>query len=106
MRRTPYLLPLLLVVAACSSAPTTDRPQVPDRPEVHRPEGVEPDGLSAMRDDIGGQRAAARERENALVVKPNALQTTSMDEPWYETAIGWVGRSVGQAASVWKLLGL
>ena len=95
----------VLLLAGCASAPTTDRPQVPDRPEVQRPDGVEPDGLATMRDSIGEQRAAARERENALVVKPNALSTTSTDPAWYETALNWAGNSIGQVAGLWKLLG-
>jgi hypothetical protein len=104
--RGVVLLTAVLLAAGCSSAPTTDRPQVPDRPEVQRPDGVEPEGLADMRDAIGQQRAAAREQENALVVKPNALNQTTLDEPWYDTAINWVGSSIGQVAGLWKLLGL
>ena len=74
------------LAAGCSSAPSMDRPQVPNRPEVQRPDGVEPSGLAGIRDSIGEQRAAARERENALNVTPNTLSTTSTT-PWYETAL-------------------
>jgi hypothetical protein len=103
--RGALLLTAVLAAAGCSSAPTTDRPAVPDRPEVQRPDGVEPEGLADMRDSLGEQRAAARERENALVVKPNALQQTSEDATWYENAYSWIGNSVGQIAGFWRHLG-
>ena len=80
------LVACLGLCTACASSPETDRPIVPDRPEVNRPEGVEPEGLADIRSSIGEQRAAARERENALVLTPNELSTTSMT-PWYETAL-------------------
>jgi hypothetical protein len=104
--RGVLLLTAVLLATGCSSAPTTDRPQVPDRPEVQRPDGVEPEGLADMRDTLGEQRSAARERENALVLKPNSMQTTTMDEPWYDTALNWMGKSVGQFTSIFKVLGL
>ena len=104
--RGVVLLTAVLVAAGCSSAPTTERPQVPDRPEVQRPDGVEPEGLADMRDTLGEQRAAARERENALVVKPSSMSTTTLDEPWYDTALNWFGKSVGQVARFWELFGL
>lgn len=90
--KTLTLAPTLALVVclglcgACASAPETDRPAVPDRPEVNRPEGLEPEGLADIRSSIGAQRTAARERSNALMMTPNELSTTSTT-PWYETAL-------------------
>lgn len=74
-----------LALAACSSQPTMDRATV-DRPEVQRPEGVEPEGLAEIRDTLASRRAESRERENALLLTPNALGTHST-VPWYETVL-------------------
>lgn len=106
MTRAAALPTLLLLVAACSSAPTTERPSVPGRPEVQRPDGVEPDGLAEIRDTLGEQRSAARERTDALVVKPNDLSQTNDDASWLETAYSWVGESIAQVVGLWRLLGL
>ncbi len=106
MTRAAALPTLVLLAAACSSAPTTDRPQVPGRPEVQRPDGVEPDGLADIRDTLGEQRSAARERTDALVVHPNELQTTTEDATWLETAYSWVGESIAQVIGLWRHLGL
>jgi uncharacterized lipoprotein YmbA len=104
MRRAIVLSVLLL--AACSSAPTADRQELPDRPEVPRPEGVEPEGLADMRESLADQRAAAREHENAVVTKPNTLQTTSDEPTWAQEALGWAGNTFGQVAGLLRLLGL
>jgi len=89
MRRAVVLT--VLCLAACSSAPTAERQQLPDRPEVQRPDGVEPEGLADMRESLGDQRAAARERENALVMKPNALSTSPTEASWSDEAMSWAG---------------
>ena len=86
----PAVLPLVLaVLAACSSQPEMDRPSVPDRPEVQRPEGVEPEGLAEMRDTIASQRAEARELENAAIITPNAMGTHPTT-PWYDPVLDTV----------------
>lgn len=88
--RASVLLPVVLAAAAaCSSQPEMDRPAVPDRPEVQRPEGLEPEGLAEMRDAIGSQRAEARERENATIITPNAMGTHPTT-PWYESTLNTV----------------
>ena len=78
------LLLTLVLAGACSSTPTTDRPGSPDRPEVPRPEGVEPEGLSDMRDTLGEQRSEAREMDNALNVNRSSASTYS-DETFLES---------------------
>jgi hypothetical protein len=83
------VVPVVLAAAACSSQPEMDRPSVPDRPEVARPEGVEPEGLSEMRDTLSSQRAEARERENATIISPNSL-STHPTTPWYDSVLGTV----------------
>ena len=92
--RSAALLPVVLaVLAACSSQPEMDRASVPDRPEVMRPDGVEPDGLADMRDTLAGQRAEARERENAAIITPNAM-STHPTTPWYESVLDTVGSAL------------
>ena len=92
--RASVLLPVVLAAAtACSSQPEMDRPAVPDRPEVQRPEGVEPEGLTEMRDSIGAQRAEARERENATIITPNAMSTHPVT-PWYDTVLNTVADAI------------
>ena len=92
--RAAALLPVVLAVAAaCSSQPEMDRPAVPDRPEVQRPEGLEPEGLAEMRDAIGAQRAEARERENATIITPNAMGTHPVN-PWYDSVLDTVSDAV------------
>jgi hypothetical protein len=83
MRRAA-LLPTVLLLGACSSQPTTDRAVLPERPEVHRPDGVEPDGLLEMRSALAAQRAEARERDNALNMRAAPMSETG--QPWYEQA--------------------
>lgn len=86
MRVATFLLPLALWTAACSSQPEMDRPAVPDRPEVQRPEGVEPEGLAEVRDSLAEQRAEARERENATLITPNEMGTHPTT-PWYASVL-------------------
>jgi hypothetical protein len=88
-----------LFLAACSSAPTTDRATLPDRPEVHRPEGAEPEGLAEMRETIAAQRAEARERDNALNFRATPMSQTP-NTPWYEDAFEFLGGAVRWAAGV------
>ena len=57
---------------------------MPDRPEVMRPKGVEPEGLADVRDTLGEQRAEARERENATLITPNEM-STHPTTPWYDS---------------------
>ena len=90
MRAVVFLPVVLATLAACSSQPEMDRASVPDRPEVQRPDGVEPDGLADMRDTLASQRAEARERENATIITPNAM-TTHPTTPWYESVFNTVG---------------
>jgi len=59
-----------------------------------------------MRDSIGEQRAAARERDNALVVKPNALQQDPQQQSWFGSALSWSGETLLEAVRFWKLFGL
>lgn len=95
MRHAAFLTAALLL-GACSSQPATDRAVLPDRPEVHRPEGVEPDGLADIRSQLAAQRGEARERDNALNLRAAPMSQTS--DPWYETAwnffdgfMKWIG---------------
>src|SRR5688572_23614021 len=80
-------LACLLLLGACASDPTMERSTVPDRPEVQRPEGLEPEGLAEVRNTLAAQRMEARERENTLTLQPNALSTTT-ETPWYESVFG------------------
>jgi hypothetical protein len=89
MRGAASLLVVLVSAAACSSQPAIDRQSVPDRPEVQRPEGVEPEGLTDMRNELSDQRGEARARENAAIITPNAMGTHPTT-PWYETALNTV----------------
>lgn len=84
--RTGPCLAFLLVLGACASTPSTERSYVPGRPEVPRPEGVEPDGLVEVRDSLGEQRSEARELENALSITPTEL-ASGIAPTWYETAL-------------------
>jgi hypothetical protein len=79
-------LPLaaLLALSACSSQPVASRPTLPDRPEVHRPDGMEPEGLADIRDMLAAQRGETRALENATLVQPATLSPHSTT-PWYET---------------------
>jgi hypothetical protein len=86
MRRTLPLCAILLLASACASAPSTERPYVPGRPEVPRPEGIESEGLTEVRDAIGEQRSEARELENALNITPTEL-ASGLAPTWYETAL-------------------
>lgn len=86
MRGVVSLPVVLACAAACSSQPEMDRPAVPDRPEVQRPEGVEPEGLAEMRDSLSEQRTEARARENATIITPNAMGTHPTT-PWYESTL-------------------
>jgi hypothetical protein len=96
MRATALLPVVLAAAAACSSQPEMGRPSVPDRPEVQRPEGIEPEGLAEVRDTLGAQRAEAREMENATLISPNAL-STHPTTPWYESVYDTVGNTLGSA---------
>lgn len=86
--RTRHLTPLLLLAAACASQPSMDRPSVPDRPVAQRPDGLEPAGLTEVRDSISGQRAEARSRENAMLINRSDLSTNPTGPTWYETVLG------------------
>jgi hypothetical protein len=86
MRKTPALAAILLLVSACASAPSTERVYVPGRPEVPRPEGIESEGLTAVRDSIDEQRSTARDLENALNLTPTQLNALG-GPAWYETAL-------------------
>lgn len=81
---THRCLALLLLAAACSSEPTSDR-MVVDRPEVERP-AVEPEGLTEMRDTLAAQRAETREQENALMLHSDSM-STDPTMPWYESIL-------------------
>jgi hypothetical protein len=84
MKNAALLLTVVLAAGACSSTPSTDRPGSPDRPEVVRPEGVEPAGLAEMRDTLGAQRAEARTEENALNVHSTSA-TMPSDQTFLES---------------------
>jgi hypothetical protein len=84
MKHAALLLTIVLAAGACSSTPSTDRPGSPDRPEVPRPEGVEPEGLADMRDTIGEQRAEARTQDNALNVHSTSA-TQYSDQTFFES---------------------
>jgi len=84
MKHAALLLTIVLAAGACSSTPSTDRPGSPDRPEVPRPEGVEPEGLADMRDTIGAQRAEARAEDNALNIHPTSA-TQYSDQTFLES---------------------
>ncbi len=89
---------LLALLGACSSQPQAGRPSVPDRPEVQRPDGVEPSGLADIRDELASQRQESRDRENALLLHPDTLTTHPTSTPWYETLLSpftAVGRLLG-----------
>jgi hypothetical protein len=92
MRNAALLLTAALAAGACSSQPTADRPGSPDRPEVMRPEGVEPDGLAEMRDTLGAQRAQAREQDNALNLTPTSA--TPADQSFLESIFSPVGSAL------------
>ncbi len=87
MRAATLLPTVVLVLAACSSAPSTDRSVLPDRPDVERPDGLVPDGLNDMRNSLADQRSQARDMENALMVKPNALSQTPTDSSLTDTLL-------------------
>ena len=93
MRAAALLSVVLAVLAACSSQPEMDRPSVPDRPEVMRPDGVEPEGLADVRDTLGAQRAEARERENATLITPNEM-STHPTTPWYSSVMSTVSSAL------------
>jgi hypothetical protein len=93
MKTSPLLLTALLVLGACSSTPSTDRPGSPDRPEVPRPEGVEPAGLADMRDTLGAQRADARAMDNALNVNSTSA-TMPSDQTFLESVFSPVANTM------------
>ena len=84
MTRATLLATAALLCGACASQPSTDRPTV-ERSEVQRPADVEPAGLAEMRDTLGAQRAIARERDNALNVRPNTLQTDAPSQGFLDS---------------------
>lgn len=86
MRTSPLLPAVLVVLGACSSAPSTEHAYVPDRPEVPRPAELETEGLAEVRDSLGEQRSTARELENALNIHPTEI-ASQMAPTWYETAL-------------------
>lgn len=94
MRRKLHPVAILLVVSACASAPSTERSYVPDRPEVPRPEGIESEGLTEVRDSLGEQRSEARELENALNITPTEL-ASALAPTWYETAFSPITSVLG-----------
>jgi hypothetical protein len=98
MRAATLLPTVVLVLTACSSAPSTDREALPDRPDVQRPDGLVPDGLTDVRNQLADQRATAREQENALMIKPNALSQTPSDSSFTDTLLS-------PFTGLWHLLG-
>lgn len=100
MRRTLPLAAILLVATACASAPSTERPYVPGRPEVPRPEGIESEGLAEVRDSLAAQRTEAREMENVLNFSPTELDALG-GPTWYESAIFQPITSVLEFLKIW-----
>lgn len=85
MKNTTLLLTAALAMGACSSQPSMDRPGAPGRPEIPRPEGVEPEGLTEMRDTLSAQRSDARSMDNALNL--NATPATQYSDQTFLESI-------------------
>jgi len=99
MKTAALLLTIVLVLGACSSQPSTDRPGSPDRPEVVRPEGVEPAGLADMRDTLGSQRADARAMDNALNLNSTSASPVS-DQTFLESIFSPVANAMHYVRSI------
>jgi hypothetical protein len=87
---------LVLALAACASDGTAERPTVPDRPVVERPEGTVPEGLAEVREALADQRAEARARQDAVLVQPNALGTHPTTT-WFDSVLDTTADIVGLA---------
>jgi hypothetical protein len=87
MKKSAFLtVATLLVLAACSSQPTSGRPSVDRGMDSPRPEGVVPDGLAEQRAILADQRATTREQENAVNFSPNTL-TTNPESNWFDSTL-------------------
>lgn len=75
MSRPRLLTPLLLLAVVACGSDGPQRSHVPDRPQVQRPDGLEPDGVVEMRETLAGQRADSRAAMDAALIQSNELET-------------------------------
>lgn len=98
---------LLATVAAAASGPGCasagpERPVLPGRPTVERPDGLVPEGVTEMRESLAEMRAENRERMDTALVRKTTLSETPTGPTFWDS----VGDALGSAVDVLSLRAL